>query len=274
MTCPAARMASKIDAVTAMASATMAEGAEGLTEADRSIIARCVEASYARARGVRVIPEIDMPGHSASGWQQIDESIVTCTKSWWSNDDWPHHTAVQPNPGQLDVMNPKTYETMEKVYRELSGRFADDFFHVGGDELQTEYLVPREHAAEAAAAVAGLGERIAPVLQIGELRSIAGDGLWLSSAYGRDSLALHFTWVPDLDAVLPVLAEIEAALAPYAARPHWGKRFATTDIASFYPRIVDFTRLAEKLDPQGTFRNVFLNYLLFRSDSGGSEPRR
>lgn len=93
--------------------------------------------AYARARGVRVIPEIDMPGHSASGWQQIDESIVTCTKSWWSNDDWPLHTAVQPNPGQLDVMNPKTYDTVEKVYRELSGRFTDDFFHVGGDELQT-----------------------------------------------------------------------------------------------------------------------------------------
>ncbi|GAB0136924.1 woronin body major protein [Epichloe bromicola] len=92
--------------------------------------------SYARARGVRVLPEIDMPGHSASGWKQIDGDIVTCENSWWSNDDWPHHTAVQPNPGQLDVMNPKTYEVVEKVYSELSKRFADNFFHVGGDELQ------------------------------------------------------------------------------------------------------------------------------------------
>jgi hexosaminidase len=93
--------------------------------------------AYARARGVRVIPEIDMPGHSASGWQQIDKDIVTCENSWWSNDDWPLHTAVQPNPGQLDVMNPKTYEVVEKVYSELSHQFSDDFFHVGGDELQT-----------------------------------------------------------------------------------------------------------------------------------------
>lgn len=92
---------------------------------------------YARARGVRVIPEIDMPGHSASGWQQIDKDIVTCENSWWSNDDWPLHTAVQPNPGQLDVLNPKTYKVVEKVYSELSNRFSDDFFHVGGDELQT-----------------------------------------------------------------------------------------------------------------------------------------
>ncbi|EON97420.1 putative beta-n-acetylhexosaminidase protein [Phaeoacremonium minimum UCRPA7] len=93
--------------------------------------------SYAKARGVRVIPEVDTPGHSASGWKQVDKDIVTCENSWWSNDDWPLHTAVQPNPGQLDVMNPKTYEVVTQVYAELSQRFADDFFHVGGDELQT-----------------------------------------------------------------------------------------------------------------------------------------
>lgn len=92
---------------------------------------------YALARGVRVIPEIDMPGHSASGWQQIDKDIVTCQDSWWSNDNWPLHTAVQPNPGQLDVLNPKTYEAVGNVYNELSWRFRDDWFHVGGDELQT-----------------------------------------------------------------------------------------------------------------------------------------
>ncbi len=93
--------------------------------------------AYGRARGVRIIPEIDMPGHSSSGWQQYDKDIVTCQNSWWSNDNWPLHTAVQPNPGQLDVLNPKTYKTVEKVYSELSRRFSDDFFHVGGDELQT-----------------------------------------------------------------------------------------------------------------------------------------
>ncbi|KZZ95344.1 N-acetylglucosaminidase [Moelleriella libera RCEF 2490] len=91
---------------------------------------------FARARGVRVVPEIDMPGHCASGWKQIDPSIVTCAGSWWSNDDWPLHTAVQPNPGQLDVVNPRTYEVVREVYTELSRNFYDDLFHVGGDELQ------------------------------------------------------------------------------------------------------------------------------------------
>ncbi|KAL4872262.1 hypothetical protein BDV12DRAFT_162605 [Aspergillus spectabilis] len=91
--------------------------------------------AYARARGIRVIPEIDMPAHSASGWQQVDPDIVACADAWWSNDNWPLHTAVQPNPGQLDIINPKTYDIVRDVYTELSGIFPDDWFHVGGDEI-------------------------------------------------------------------------------------------------------------------------------------------
>ncbi|EEA18669.1 woronin body major protein [Talaromyces marneffei ATCC 18224] len=92
--------------------------------------------AYARARAVRVMPEVDMPGHSAAGWKQVDASIVACANSWWSNDNWPYHTAVEPTPGQLDPLNNKTYGVVEKVYDELSSLFTDNFFHVGGDELQ------------------------------------------------------------------------------------------------------------------------------------------
>jgi hexosaminidase len=91
--------------------------------------------SYAKARGIRVIPEVDMPGHASSGWKQVDPDIVACQNSWWSNDNWPLHTGVEPNPGQLDIINNKTYEVVEKVYNELSGIFTDNFFHVGGDEI-------------------------------------------------------------------------------------------------------------------------------------------
>jgi hexosaminidase len=93
--------------------------------------------NYAKARGVRVIPEIDMPGHASSGWKQVDPSILACTDSWWSNDVWPLHTAVEPNPGQLDPLNNKTYEVIGNVYEELADVFPDTFFHVGGDEIQT-----------------------------------------------------------------------------------------------------------------------------------------
>ncbi|RHZ61124.1 beta-N-acetylhexosaminidase [Aspergillus thermomutatus] len=92
--------------------------------------------AYARARGIRVIPEIDMPSHSSSGWKQVDPSMVTCTDSWWSNDVWQYHTAVEPNPGQLDIIYDKTYDIVRDVYNELSGVFTDDWFHVGADEIQ------------------------------------------------------------------------------------------------------------------------------------------
>jgi len=90
---------------------------------------------YASARAVRIIPEIDMPGHANLGWRQVDKSMLACADSWWSNDNWPLHTAVEPNPGQLDILNNKTYEATGKVYKELAGIFPDNWFHIGGDEL-------------------------------------------------------------------------------------------------------------------------------------------
>lgn len=92
---------------------------------------------YAWARGVRVIPEIDMPGHAATGWERVDPNMVACSNSWWSNDVWPYHTSVEPNPGQLDILYNGTYPVVQKVYNEVSSLFKDGFFHVGADELQT-----------------------------------------------------------------------------------------------------------------------------------------
>jgi hexosaminidase len=91
--------------------------------------------AYAAARGVRILAEIDMPGHASSGWGKIDESLLTCQHSWWSNDNWALHTAVEPNPGQLDILNNKTYEVTAKVYKEMTNLFPDSWFHIGGDEL-------------------------------------------------------------------------------------------------------------------------------------------
>lgn len=128
-----------------------------------------------------------------------------------------------------------------------------------GDELQSEYFVGRVDALAAFDALALLGPRIAPVLQISEIRTVAADDLWLSPAQGRDSVAFHFTWRPDTEAVLPVLREIEAALEPFEPRPHWGKLFRMDPgtVASRYAHHGDFRRLAERFDPAGTFRNTF-----------------
>lgn len=92
---------------------------------------------YARNRAIRVIPEVDMPGHASSGWKQIDPALVACANSWWSNDNWPLHTAVEPNPGQLEILNNDVYEVVGDVYNEVAGLFPDNFYHAGADELQT-----------------------------------------------------------------------------------------------------------------------------------------
>ncbi|MEE1811091.1 FAD-binding protein [Streptomyces sp. BE133] len=138
--------------------------------------------------------------------------------------------------------------------------FRLEFTPSNGDELQSEYFVARQDAPAAYAALGRLRERIAPLLQITEIRTVARDDLWLSPAGGRDSVAFHFTWVPDTAAVTPVLGAIEEALAPFGARPHWGKVFTTTPgtLRTLYGKYADFERLAARFDPEGKFRNDFL----------------
>jgi len=129
-----------------------------------------------------------------------------------------------------------------------------------GDEFQSEYLIARENAVEALRAVRGLGDRVAPLLLTAEIRTMAADRLWLSGAYGRDTVGIHFTWRPLPERIHPLLVEIEALLLPLGARPHWGKVFmAGADaLAPLYPRLPEFLALAERLDPGRKFGNAFL----------------
>ncbi|MET8251834.1 FAD-binding protein [Micromonospora sp. NPDC005197] len=141
-------------------------------------------------------------------------------------------------------------------WHERLPHFKLGFTPSSGDELQSEYHLPRTAAAGALAALAEVAHLIAPVLHVCELRTVAADELWLSPNHRRDSFVVHFTWVDDADAVLPVLAEVEDRLAPFAPRPHWGKVFVTapTELAARYPRHADFAALLTRLDPTGTFR--------------------
>lgn len=142
-------------------------------------------------------------------------------------------------------------------WHERLPHFQATFTPSSGQELQSELLLPRRHAVEALAAVARLAGLVTPVLQVSEIRTVAADPLWLSPSYRRDSVALHFTWVPDPAAVEPVVAAVEAALAPYDPRPHWGKLFAAgpASLARCYRRLPDFRRLVHRYDPAGTFGN-------------------
>jgi xylitol oxidase len=133
----------------------------------------------------------------------------------------------------------------------------------GGDELQAEYFVDRQHAVPALRTLRTLGDRISPHLHAAEIRTVAADDLWLSPAYGRDSLCIGFTWRKHPAEVGRLLPQIEAALAPYAPRPHWGKLFTLErdELAQRFPRLPDFLDVARTYDPTGKFSNPFMEWL-------------
>jgi alditol oxidase len=143
--------------------------------------------------------------------------------------------------------------------------FRMGFTPSAGKELQSEYFVPRQHAIEAILAIERLRDQVSPHLLISEIRAIAGDQLWMSPCHQQPSVTLHFTWKPDWPAVRQLLPVIEKELAPFRARPHWGKLFTTSpeELRRLYPRMPEFIALSRKYDPQGKFRNAFLNRNIF-----------
>jgi len=143
--------------------------------------------------------------------------------------------------------------------------FRMGFTPSSGKELQSEYFVPRRNAVDAIAAVERLRDQVSPHLMISELRTIEADELWMSPCYKRPSLAIHFTWKQDWEAVRQVLPMIERELAPFEVRPHWGKLFAipSAQLQQRYEKCAEFKRFVAQCDPQGKFRNAFLNTTLF-----------
>jgi len=143
--------------------------------------------------------------------------------------------------------------------------FRMGFTPSAGKELQSEYFVPRKHAVEAILAVEKLRDQVSPHLLISEIRTIAADDLWMSPCHKQDSVTIHFTWKPDWPNVSKVLPVIEKELAPFQARPHWGKLFTVSPerLRSLYEKMPEFIALSKVFDPQGKFRNDFLNTNIF-----------
>lgn len=148
-------------------------------------------------------------------------------------------------------------------WHERLPHFKLEFTPSVGEEIQTEFFVDRKDAAAAIEAVSQLGAEIAPLLWITELRTFAADNLWLSGAFERDCLAIHFTW-KKLDAIYPVIEKVEAALRPFNYRPHWGKVFTAdaTYLKSVYPKMGEFQALVQALDSTSKFENSFTRRVL------------
>lgn len=161
----------------------------------------------------------------------------------------------------LDPVNCTPQLGVPGLWSDRLPHFRMGFTPSSGQEIQSEYLMPRRHAAAAIQALRGLAATVRPVLQMSEIRTVAADRLWMSPQYGQDTIAVHFTWKPEQDAVVRVLGDVEAALDPFDARPHWGKLFVAdaATIGPRYERLPDFIRLVDRLDPRGAFRNAWLD---------------
>ncbi len=248
---------------------------------------------------LKVVPsfQIAQVVYENLSFDQLEHNLDAIFASGYSVSlftDWQHHRATQvwlkqpvadttpPQPPPLfygatlqkTKLHPLAGHSAENCTDQLGvpgpwyerlPHFRMNFIPSSGAELQTEYFVPRNQAYQAILAVEQLRDRITPHLFISELRTIAADTLWMSMAYQRDSLAIHFTWKPEQATVTQILPLIEAKLAPFNARPHWAKLFTTppSQLQQLYPKFADFQALAKRYDPAGRFRNGYLNKNLY-----------
>jgi len=169
-------------------------------------------------------------------------------------------TALPSLPTPLDGDFPGQASTPVPWHQGLP-HFQSEMVPATGAELQAEYFVPQDQASAALRAVRSVQHHLEKVLIVSEIRTLTADTMWLSPAFERACLAIHFTCHPDLPALKVALPAIEVALKPFDPRPHWAKVFTMSaeDIERSYPQLPQFRALRKKLDPRGKFGNDFID---------------
>lgn len=162
---------------------------------------------------------------------------------------------------ELDSENCTDQMGVPGPWHERLPHFKMNFTPSSGKELQAEYFVPFSNAVAALKAINSLGDKWIQDLFISEVRTIAADNLWMSTAYKRPSVSIHFTWKQHTESVMKLLPIVEEQLAVFGARPHWGKLFtiSAAQLKARYERYADFQQLLRQYDPKGKFRNEFLD---------------
>jgi xylitol oxidase len=160
----------------------------------------------------------------------------------------------------VDPVNCTAQLGLPGPWSERLPHFKMGFNPSSGAEIQSEYLVARSDAIRAIEAVRKIAAPFRGLVQVSEIRTVAADTLWMSPQYHQDTVAIHFTWERRQEDVEAALGAVEAALAPFNPRPHWGKLFlARADtVGRLYERLPDFAALIARLDPRGAFRNSWL----------------
>jgi alditol oxidase len=207
-------------------------------------------------------------------WRNHNINEIWIKSRMGEKTDWGHRpdlfgaTAATRNLHPIrgiDPVNCTEQMGVPGAWHERLPHFRMGFMPSGGEELQSEYFIPRERSFEAIQAVGRLHDKISPHLLITEIRCIAADDLWMSPCYHQDSTTIHFTWKPDWPAVRQLLPLVEEALEPFHAKPHWAKLYTISHqrLLTLYPKLPAFQQLLRQYDPEGKFRNEYLNKVIF-----------
>ena len=213
---------------------------------------------FAGSRSVSVFTTWDDPAHDLI-WAKSDDSEPT-----WVGELGGIPVGDNLHLGRIRTLDNTTPRGSLGPWHTRLPHFRADALPSDGDEIQSEYFVPLTTAPEALAAVRAIAPTFERHLLVTELRTVVADELWLSPAYQRNVLAIHFTWRNDTAGVLAALPAIEAALAPFDVRPHWGKAFTMSGeaVRATLPRADDFLAAVRAADPRGAFRNDFVQRML------------
>lgn len=165
----------------------------------------------------------------------------------------------------LDPVNCTEQMGIDGPWYERMPHFKMGFTPSSGKELQSEFFIPFEHAYEGLMAIEKLNDKVSPHLMITEVRAIAADKYAMSPFYNKTCVAFHFTWKQETEEVQRVLPFIEEALAPFNPRPHWGKVFTMKPavLQARIEKLSEFKTLMVKYDPEGKFKNEFIDLNLF-----------
>lgn len=142
--------------------------------------------SYAAARGIRVVPELDVPGHASAIGMAYPELLA-----------WPDamldKTGVQPLPPErrfgvfapvLDLSNAATWQFIQALVTEWRQLFPDPYLHIGGDEVKADYwlanskikqLMQQQSLADGHALQAWFNQQLAALLKQQQRRMIGWD---------------------------------------------------------------------------------------------------
>jgi xylitol oxidase len=237
-------------------------------------VAQVVFDGLPRARLIDSLDEIFSAATSVSvftTWDESESSQVWLKQRCDQAYAWPAHnwlgaqqrtTPAHPLPDH-DPIHCTAQLAEPGPWFDRLPHFQMAFTPSSGDEIQAEYLLPRDQASRAIEAIEGVRGIIHPILHATEIRSVAADSLWLSANYQRPTIGIHFTW-HKTNAVYEVLPVIDSLLAPLGARPHWGKvtTFTPAMIVQAYPRFREFAERVRTLDPGGKFGNEMTDALI------------